>query len=214
MAKFPEPPTSEALGSIRPVTTTLAAGSMLVRIFFAGGPHPSAWNRFRHFGPTASRFDHHEPDERGAPQVQSRGILYAANGESAVRTALAEVFQSSRTIDRDASAPVLAGFVTTAPVVLLDLKGEFATTLGASSAIHSGPRPRARRWARALYDAYPSIDGLHYCSSMYGNAPAIALFERAADRLADRPVVHRELRDPALTGVVVETAARIRYRIA
>jgi len=31
-------------------------------------------------------------------------------------------------------------------------------------AIGTGPRPRAQRWSRAIYDAYPDLDGLYYLS--------------------------------------------------
>lgn len=189
----------------------LEAGTRLARIHFADGPFPGAWNRFRYYGPTASRFDPHLPDADGGAMPQRRGVLYAACGEEAVPTALAEVFQAQRLIDTRAGRPVLSVFDLAAPLRLLDLSGAFVTALGASTAIHSGPRPRARRWARQLYEAYPQSAGLLYCSSMYGNAPALALFERAAPALPPRPRVHRLLSDPALRAVLAETAAHVRY---
>lgn len=48
-------------------------------------------------------------------------------------------------------------FDLASPLVLLDLAGPFVTTLGASTAIHSGSRPRARRWARRLHEADPVL---------------------------------------------------------
>ncbi len=48
-------------------------------------------------------------------------------------------------------------------------------------ALVSGPRPRARAWARAIYVAYPEAEGVWYGSSMHANTPCIALFERAQD---------------------------------
>lgn len=212
-AKFPEPPGLAALRTLPPVTRTLPVGTRLTRIFFASGRVPGAWNRFRHYGPTASRFDHHLPDANGSACLQARGVLYAAHGVEAIPTCLAEVFQQKRLIDVRLGQPVLAGFELIEPLELLDLSGAFATTIGASTAIHSGARPRARRWARALYEAYPSIQGMHYCSSMYGNAPALVLFERAATALPDRPRVHRLLADPALDNVLCLTAEHIRYQI-
>jgi hypothetical protein len=65
--------------------------------------------------------------------------------------------------------------------------------------------------AQRLYEAYPSVDGLLYSSSMYGNAPAIALFERAQDCLPIRPVFHRELRDLVLDRIMRSTANAIGY---
>ncbi len=214
MAKFPEPPGGDALAGVEPVTLVLPAGTMLVRIFFMGGAHPTDWNRFRHFGPTASRFDHHLPGSGGETDgsVQERGILYAALGERAFPTALAEVFQTGRTIDRHARDPAVAFFRASAPLVLLDLTSAFATRIGASMAINTGPRARARRWARRLYEAYPDAHGIHYPSSMNANQPAAALFERAADAISAEPDLLRPLADPRLTRVVRETAAMIGYR--
>ena len=213
MAKFPEPPDASTLANVEPLTATLVAGTRLTRIYFMGGEYPGAWNGFRRFGPTASRWDHHRPDERGRPRVQSRGMLYAAVGPEAVPTCLAEVFQQRRIVDRRVGRPALVGFELAAALTLLDLTGRFVTRLGASTAIHSGPRPKARRWSRALYEAYPDVHGILYCSSMNGNAPSVALFERAADALPDAPNVHRLLDDPALTAVVQIAASECGYQV-
>jgi len=96
---------------------------------------------------------------------------------------------------------------------LLDLTGVFTTTIGASTAIHSGPRPRAQRWATALYDAYENIDGILYCSSMYGNAESVALFERGARSIPFLTVFHRALNDPAMLAMLAETGKQIRYQL-
>ncbi|MHA7817543.1 MAG: RES family NAD+ phosphorylase [Pseudohaliea sp.] len=213
MAKFTEPPGVEALRAIAPVLQRLPAGSTMTRLFFAGGEFPGSWDAFRCYGPTTSRFDHQLPDDEGRAHRQERGIMYLASGREAIPTCLAEVFQSTRVIDRHARDPVLGGFELAAPVTLLDLNGPFATAIGASMALHAGPRPRARRWAQQLYEAYPAIDGLLYCSSMYGNAPAIALFERAARAIPARPVFHRELRDAVMTNILNETARVIGYAV-
>lgn len=211
MAKFPEPPGVEALRDIPPVFADFDTGTRLARIHFASGPYPGAWSRFRHFGPTASRFDPHLPDTEGGPSHQQRGVLYAACGAEAVPTALAEVFQTQRLIDTRTATPVLSVFDIVAPLRLLDLSGPYVTAIGASTAIHSGPRARAQRWARQLYAAWPDAAGLLYCSSMYGNAPALALFERASPAIPHHPLVHRMLSDPALRAVLIATAATIRY---
>lgn len=77
-------------------------------------------------------------------------------------------------------------------------------------AINTGPRPRAQRWARAFYDAYES-DGMIYPSSMYGNAPAVALFERCQHALSRTPSFHRALAAPALQHRIAATAHEIGY---
>jgi hypothetical protein len=208
VSKFPEPPGVAALRNIAPQTIALATDTPLARIYFAAGPHPSRWNQFRSFGPTAARWDHHAPDVRNTPTEQSRAVLYCAPD---VDTCAAEVFQSTRRIDRTRNAPGLVVFALSEVVTLLDLRGVFATTIGASTAINSGPRTRARAWARELYDAYPEIQGLYYGSSMNGHAPAIVLNDRARGAMPQQPQLHRFLNDDTLVEVLQRIALRLSY---
>jgi hypothetical protein len=208
VSKFPEPPGLAALRNIAPQTIALAAETPLARIYFAAGPHPSRWNQFRGFGPSAARWDHHLPGARNAPTPPNRAVLYCAPD---VDTCVAEVFQSTRRIDRTRNAPGLVVFALRDAVTLLDLRGVFAATIGASTAIHSGPRARARAWARELYDAYPDIQGLYYGSSMNGHAPAIVLNDRARGAVPERPQIHRSLNDDMLVEVLQRIALRLSY---
>ena len=96
-------------------------------------------------------------------------------------------------------------------VALLDLTGAWPTRAGASMAIGTGPRPRAQRWSRAIYEAYPDLDGLFYLSSMHGSHHAAALYERAAGRMPSRPLFHRPLIDPALLPVLKQVALELGY---
>lgn len=204
MAKFPEPPPAETLAKVAPSIRELAAGATLWRLYFRGGRHPTFWNHFRSFGPTGARFDHQVPP----PRVQIRRVLYAA---AEGPTCLAEVFQDTRVIDRTARDPWLVAFEPVEPVVLLDLSGTWPTRAGASMEINSGPRPRAQRWAQAIYQAFPQIEGVYYPSSMNANRPAIALWERAADAIPARPIFHRPLLDPALLPVLSRVARDLGY---
>ena len=208
MSKFPEPPGAEALRQIAAETLDLPAGTLLARIYFSAGPYPSRWNRFRHVGPTAARWDHHLPTSSNEPTEQERAVFYCA---PQVDTCAAEVFQTTRRIDRIRNAPALAVFGLYVPVTLLDLRGAFATRLGASTAIHSGPRSRARAWARQLYEAYPEVQGFQYGSSMNGHAPAIVLNERAKAALPEEPQFHRALNDDMLVDVLQRVALRLSY---
>ncbi|SHF23212.1 RES domain-containing protein [Modicisalibacter ilicicola DSM 19980] len=212
MAKTDEPLSLEELRALTPVIITREKGEQVYRLFFAGGEHPSTWDAFRHFGPTASRFDHHLPDDQGEAREQSRGIMYLAAGSQAIPTCLAEVFQAARVIDTRSRAPVLCCFALEADLNLLDLTGAFATRLHAST-IGGCDRALARRWAQRLYDAYPDANGILYTSSMYPGRPAIALFERGASAIAPRPLFHRQLQDLALTSVIERTAQRIGYLV-
>ena len=211
-AKLPNPPPVKTLKAILPVTRTFKAGTEFARIFFAGGAHGTRWDDFRFFGPTGSRFDHHQL-KSGKAAIQNRGIMYLATGKQSIPTCLAEVFQSTRIIDRHHRQPTLVIFKLAKSLTLLNLSGAFCTKIGASTAIHSGPSPKAQRWSAQLYAAYPKIDGLLYCSSMYGNAPAIALYERALRAMPARPIFHRSLNDPALNHVILATGTHINYGV-
>jgi hypothetical protein len=202
--KFPEPPSVDRLAAIPPQWRVLPAGTLLFRVYFRSGPHPAAWNAFRHFGPATGRFDHHEPP----PRAQRRGILYAA---AQVLTSLAEVFQARRTINVHTGEPWLAGFRLARDVRLLDLAGVWPTRAGASMALTSGPRPRARRWSRAFYDAYAEAEGLWYGSSMHAGAPSVALYERAQTALPASPAFHRALADSTLLAVLENAALELGY---
>ena len=208
MAKFPEPPGVAVLRGIAPQTLLLAADTKLARIYFAGGPHPSRWNQFRGFGPTGARWDHHLPNARRVAVEQNRAIFYCAPD---VDTCAAEVFQATRRIDRTRNAPWLVVFALREAVTLLDIRATFATKIGASTAIHSGPRSRASAWVRELYDAYPDIQGLYYGSSMNGHAPAIALNERAQRAMSEQPQFHRALNDDILVEALQQIALRLSY---
>lgn len=210
MAKFPEPPGVAVLKKIPAVVRTYEKGTLVWRIHYAAGPYPTQWNEFRFVGPTSSRFDHHIPDVKGKSCLQNRGIIYLANNGP---TCIAEVFQATRVIDRNSGTPWLAGFRLASKVKLLDLTGVFATTIGASMAINSGPRPRAQRWSQQLYDAYPKIDGILYCSSMYGNAESVALFERGQRTIPTLTVFHRAFSDPAMLTMLIETGKKINYLV-
>ena len=208
MAKLPAPPARGGLAARASAEIhTLQGGTVLWRIYPRNGAHPAAWDRFRHFGPVATmRFDHHLPPQR----EQARGILY---GALRVYTCMAEVFQETRTIERSRGGPWLAGLELSRAVRLLDLTGTWPTRAGASMALSTGRRDRARAWSARIYEDYPGVQGLYYPSSMDGNQPAVALYERAGEALAARPVFHRALADPALNAAVVKAALLFNYGV-
>ena len=212
MPKFPEPPPVAELRRLPAAEKILDRGALLWRVYRRGGPHPTLWQMFRHFGPLNGRFDHHLPDDAGKPRIQERGIYYAA---ADLATCLAEVFQDTRAIHRNAAdQPWAVGFELAAPVRLLDLTDTWPTRAGASMALSSGPRPRARRWSRAIYDAYPEIQGLYYPSSMHAHRPMISLWERSREALPEHPLFHRALNDPALLVGLDRAATDIGYDLA
>lgn len=204
MAKFPEPPAASALARVPAETIEIAPGTLLWRLYFRGGRHPTTWRSFRAFGPTLGRFDHQLPP----PRLQERMILYCA-AEGA--TCLAEVFQDTRVIDRSRASPWLVGFHLRTPVTLLDLRGSWPTRAGASMAIATGPRRRAQRWAQVIDEAYPSACGLTYPSSMHANSTSVALWERGAPALGPASAFNRRLDDPALLPALKRIARLLGY---
>jgi hypothetical protein len=213
VAKFPWPPDPARLAEIRHPEDVVAVAPMtpLVRVHRAGGAHPSRWRDFRTVGPVGTaRFDPHPPTADGVPAAApGHGVLYAG---LSLRTALAEAFQAARVVDRHTGSPWLVVFRPARPVHLLDLAGTWPTRAGASQAIASGPRDRARAWARAIFSAYDDVDGLWYRSSMDGGAPAVCLWERAADALPAQPWLHLPLDAPALGLPVARACRDLGYR--
>ena len=201
------PPSAAALRGIAPEVHLLPAGVVLWRVYFRTGAHPGRWNGFRSFGPMGARFDHHPPPRR---RNRTRAILYASDSGP---TCLAEVFQDTRVIDRFADTPELVAFRITRDLQLLDLTGAWLTRAGASMAINSGSRALARRWSRAIYSAYPQVDGLRYASAMNANQPAFALYERARSLLPAAPATALRLTTPGLAAVLAAAATRFGYAL-
>jgi RES domain len=208
VAKLPEPPPIATFTRIPPAVATLPAGTKLWRIYFRDGSYPATWDQMRCYGPVGSaRFDHHlDP-----PSVQDRGILYAADGDDAIATCLAEVFQDTRFVDTRRNEPRLAAFALARDVSLLDLSGKWPTVAEASANINSGPRPRCRRWSRTIYDAYPKFMGLYYASSMNDNVPAVALYERASKAIPRLGLFNKLLSDATLLLPLENKAAELGY---
>jgi hypothetical protein len=181
---------------LTPDLFVLPAGTMAHRIYRRGGAHPTLWNAFRYFGPTASRFDHQEPDQAGNACEQKRGMLYLALD---IPTALAEVFQETRTVNRMRDRPWLVSLRLSCDLTLLNLTDTYCVRAGGSMKLVSGPTGYAQNWSRAFYACYERIQGLYYPSSLT-NRPVIALYERALvlQPFPPAPRFHRALDDPLL----------------
>lgn len=128
-------------------------------------------------------------------------------------TCVAEVFQGTRVVDGAADDRCFTAFRTTRAVRLLDVTGDWPTRAGASQAIASGPRNRAHAWARSIYDAYPTVEGVWYPSSMHGGQPAVVLSERAVDALPAVPELDVPLTHPGLLPDLTRSANALGYLI-
>ena len=106
----------------------------------------------------------------------------------------------------------LAGIFKPVPRTSLAAPTQQFLRAGASQAISSGPRDRARAWAREIFTAYPDVDGLWYRSSMDAGAPAVCLWERSANALPAQPWVHLPLSSAALALPVARACRQLGYR--
>ena len=78
--------------------------------------------------------------------------------------------------------------------------------------LNSGPRPRARLWGQAIYEDYPTVEGLIYPSSMTGRPGLnLALSERARGSLPPHPTLHLTLSHPGLATAIAEVAEFFGY---
>jgi hypothetical protein len=186
----------------------VASHTVLWRVHATTGEHVVQWNRMRHFGPLVGcRFDPHEPP----PHEQPAGVLYLAID---VASCIAEVYQATRVVNRLDRAPYLTGLRLTRTVRLLDLHGTWPTRAGASQAINStGRRDVTRGWARAIHQAFPTLDGLWHPSSMNAGEPCVTLFETAEDALPDEAVVSVPLSHPTLADALATMTDTLGYTL-
>jgi hypothetical protein len=177
-------PPPAARAAIEPVRVHMALGARLLRVF-SPEPYGTRALTFREQGPHA-RFDHHAP---GA----TRGILY---GGSDLVCCLGEFFADSGAIH--VPGVHAARLEVTGRLTLLDLRETAALGVGTTQAIGGiSQRRTTQAWARYLY-GHPDlagVDGLLYAAANTGR-DAVALFERAAGRLA--VAAEYELGDPAI----------------
>ncbi|QFT81991.1 RES domain protein [Roseovarius sp. THAF27] len=217
MDHLPRSPGTSSLAAIPPAVHTLLAGSEIVRIWFSGSKYASGFAHFRNFGPTNSQFDHHLPDPSGRPTNGARAILYGierALDPHAFTSALAEVFQDTRTIDLRAGGPRLTVFQITREISLFDLTGHWTTRVGASASLSSGPRAITKEWSPDFDDAYPNLDGLFYRSAMSGGSSlSLALYERSRSGMPATPVVDTPLSHTVLRSGLIQAASTLGYSI-
>lgn len=179
----------------------------LWRIHRTEGEHVLPWNTLRTCGPLPSmRWDPHPGPQ---PISAAEGVLYAA---ADVATSLAEVYQTMRVIDTRAGAPALTAWQPQRRLRLLDLSGTWLLRNTASAALLAAPRSICRRWARAIYTAWPELDGLYVPSTLTGR-PNIVLWNAAADSMPTMPSFSRPLTHPLVWSIAQAAAAEIGYHI-
>jgi RES domain len=209
---LPDPPAAEQLRTIGirdDERRRIDTNQTWWRVHRTEGGHVLAWNAFRHFGPVL-RFDPHPPPRSEHPH---RAVWY---GASTPEVALAEAFQVDRTIDRRRGRPYLTGLAFTRVLSMLDLAVDspaaWATRAGGNFAISTAPHAVTQRWARAIVESFPDLDGVHYNSRFAGKA-FVALFAPARSAMPLQPLVSLPLTHPDLGGRLAATARRIGYQV-
>jgi len=158
---------------------TLKSGGHLVRLFDPS-QHGQMATTFRHFGPLR-RFDHHRASPIGPAVDPNRGISYASFKLSGC---LVEVFGDTGIVD--CGEWHVARIEIVSDLRLLNLTGVGAMRAGSVTGLTQAPdHALAQNWARYIYTdaAYRHCDGILYANAHNGE-PAVALFERAAIRIA------------------------------
>jgi RES domain-containing protein len=168
--------------------------------------HPMRWDETRTYGPlTTARFDPWlPPPKERAPE----GVAYFGRD---VPTCVAEVFQDTRHVSTSRRGLQLTAFVPSRTLRLLDLRGSWPISIGASHLINSGPRRRCRAWAHALRNAHPDADGLIF-TGMAGR-DCVTVFDPPGGLFPEAPEFSRPFSDPALASRIADACSQIGYAL-
>lgn len=211
MARLPRLPRTRPVlppDAARNEVVVLRVGSEISRIYFAGGRHPGDWRRFRRYGPTSARFDHHLPPPGSG---HDRAIAYAGSN---ITTAVAEVFQDG-VIDVVSDDPYYAILRLRRDVRLLSLRSDWPTRAGASQALAAGTtHANSRGWSIAIYEDLSDIEGIEFDSAMHHGGVNYALYERAEDAFETSPVVNLPLVHRGLRAVLRNIAVDLNFELA
>ena len=203
--KLGRPPGPDELHDEAEDWASLPVSSVLWRLHRTAGEHLVAWDRLRHWGPSAACFDPHKPP----PSEQEAGVSYASFD---VPTCLAEAYQVRRVVNTAFEVPYLTAWSPRRRLRLLDLTGLWPVRNGASHAINTGRHDLCREWARAIYKRWPGIDGVYYSSAMTGR-PCVALWTAASDSFPDRPSFSHALAAPLIRDLLQEAVEQVGCRL-
>lgn len=172
------PPPSFIVDSVLHVATYEGP---LWRVFPTTGPHPQVWDELRHYGPVEDmRFDPQAPPPAFDPNA---GVMYTS---TLPHTALGEVYQSTRVIDRASRGATIASWIPSRPLQLLDLTTNWPVLNGAAAAMMMDDKQHTQAWARAIDQQLGAdVDGLYHQSAI-NNEPMVTLFSRT-ERVAAFP---------------------------
>jgi len=188
----------------------LREGTWLWRVGFTASAHPLGWNKLRHYGPVPQqRFDPH-PLPLG--QHTDAGVMYTAQTP---RTALAEVYQDDRVIDRFEDAPQLTGWKVTRDLQLVNLTTNWPIVNQGAASMQMDDKTNTQPWARAIEAQLGGrVDGLFHLSSMTGE-PLVTLFTRVetVNVFPPHPGYSKLLSDPGAKSMIRQAVKFAGYGI-
>jgi hypothetical protein len=198
-AKPPKVPSPPAVLKLDPATHIVEFHAPLWRVYKTRGGYPQAWDELRHFGPVDDmRFDPH-PLPQGIHS--DSGVLYAA---TLPHTALGEVYQETRHIQRAFQGNAIVSWTPTRPLALLDLTSNWPVINGGAASMQMDDKEHTREWAHAIDLQFGAdIDGLAHRSSI-NDQPMVTLFARTerVPAFPARPAFHAMLIDPSADMIV------------
>lgn len=154
------------------------------------------------------RFDPHPPP---TGMHADSGVMYAATSP---HTALGEVYQATRLIDRSVGGATIVAWVPSRPLVLLDLTTNWPVLNGAAASMMMDDKHTTQAWARAIDERHgKDFDGLYHRSSI-NNEPLVTLFRRARQVASFPPRVSFSalLSDTLADELVAQAKKRLGYQ--
>ena len=142
----------------------------------------------------------------GSARVRRAGLPGTA--ADPLDVAVLEMFGETGTITASQHTRRLVTWTPTRDLHLLDLSTTtWLARARGNTALMSGPRGVARDWARAVWNAYPTVDGMAWSSSTLPAGTSIVLFERAATALPAHPTINVSLGDQRMTPALARIAS-------
>jgi hypothetical protein len=90
--------------------------------------------------------------------------------------------------------------------------GSWATRVGGTYALSTGPDSITQRWARRIVEVFPDLDGMRY-NSRFAGGPCAVWFPPALNAMPPRPVLSLPLTHPGFALRVAAASQRLGYLV-
>lgn len=131
-------------------------------------------------------------------------VVLPTPGVDSLAVGMKERF-STGVLDRHSGDPRVTSWTPTHPLRLLDLGSTWLARSGGTTALFSGPRGVARRWAQKVHTQL-DVDGMVWTSNVLSPGRCAVLFERSVDAVPAHPDLNRDLADPGLRPALARIA--------